>query len=131
MAENKMKNWLVIFICFLFVPTFAYGEAGERIEKDGYMLHISSTKLGSDLLVTCEIKGGNQTDRLYVSIGLFDETGKTTTVQYTIKHYKKFEWFHVTEEKRIWWKTLESIFNIFKQLNGIEFDYELPGNPIQ
>jgi hypothetical protein len=88
-----MKHLIFITIFTLLIPIVAYGEAGERIEKDGYMLHISPTKLGSDLVVTCEIKGGNQTERLHIRIGLFDETGKTTTVQYTIKHYKNSNGF--------------------------------------
>jgi hypothetical protein len=90
-----MKKLVLIFL-FVFFPLLpAFPETGERLTVDGYNLHISASKLSSELVVLCQISGGDSTQRLNITIGLSDDSGHGVTVNYICKNYQNSAKFSV------------------------------------
>lgn len=83
---------ILIFLCF---PIEGQLETGQIIEKNNYRCHISATRLGSSLVVTGEISGGNFTELLRIRVYLLDENGNSESVSAAIKRYNKSGRFSV------------------------------------
>ena len=65
----------LIILAVLFVPNSLYAETGQRLNVDGYNLHISATKLSNNLVVTGSIQGGEKCNNMMINIYLVDENG--------------------------------------------------------
>ena len=90
-----MKKLILIALFVFIIPVFSSAETGERFTVDGYNLHISVSKLSSELVVRCQIQGGKSTDRLSLSMNLIDTNGKTVNVRYVFSNYSYSDKFSI------------------------------------
>jgi hypothetical protein len=90
-----MKKLILIGLLILILPVFSFAETGEKLSVDGYHLDVSVSKLSSELVVRCQIKGGNSADRLFIRMGLIDTNGKTVNVGHVFKSYSYSDKFSI------------------------------------
>jgi hypothetical protein len=95
---NKVNCFAIFLILCLFYSNSAFGEAGDRLEVDGYKFHISTNLRGNILQVRGSVNGGKKCNKLTVDIFLHNETGNICHVIPILDNYKGSDKFSVSDK---------------------------------
>ena len=92
------RIFVLIILIALLVPNSLFAEAGQKLTVDGYYLHISATKLSSDIVVTGTVKGGKRCDHMKITIYLLDDKGSKASVSAILKNYGNSDRFTIRKK---------------------------------